>query len=138
MITEPAACERFCACTAIAGSVTSEKTQAYSRRPSTTWRHTLPAAKTTAPETTQMQRLAEEFRGGDVKTRSQAGQTLTYVSIDATIRRLNEVLGAAWSIDLAQTRIEPTAAGQYMATVEIYLRATVDGTPTTKFGVGAM
>jgi hypothetical protein len=48
------------------------------------------------------------------------------------------VLGAGWSIDRATTRIEPTSSGQYMATVEIYLTAVVDGVPTTKFGVGAM
>jgi hypothetical protein len=55
--------------------------------------------------------LAAEFTGKDVKTRkSFGGPELTYIGIDATIRRLNEVLGAAWSFDLDNVSV--TESGQ--------------------------
>jgi hypothetical protein len=88
---------------------------------------------------TQLERLAAEFAGRDVKTRrgQGGGPDLTYISIDATIRRLNEVLGADWSTN-GTTKVEQLANGSYLATTELHLYATVDGTQTNKYGVGAM
>lgn len=91
------------------------------------------AAKTAE---TQLQRLAAEFGGADVKTRTQAGITLTYIGIDATIRRLNEVLGSDWSTRGTST-LTDLGEGKFLATVELYLDATVDGKQKSAFGVGA-
>lgn len=91
------------------------------------------AAKTAE---TQLQRLAAEFGGADVKTRQQAGITLTYIGIDATIRRLNDVLGSDWST-AASTQFIDQGEGKYLAVCELTLTATVDGTQKSAYGVGA-
>jgi hypothetical protein len=87
------------------------------------------------PEFTQMERLAAEFAGHELKQRKQAGRTLTYISIDATINRLNEVLGPAWNTD-ATTTVE-FVHGQYLAVCELKLMAQVDEIVKQAYGVGA-
>ena len=85
----------------------------------------------------QLARLGAEFRPGEHKSRTQGGQTLTYVSIDATIKRLNEVLGADWSTE-ARTSLTAIDDGKYLAMTELSLKATIDGTTKLAYGVGAM
>lgn len=88
----------------------------------------------------QLDQLAAEFSGNDVKSRrGQGGPDLTYISIDATIRRLNEVLGTAWSIDRANTTLEfNEETTNYRAFTELFMAVVIDGTPKTAYGVGAM
>lgn len=95
------------------------------------------ARKAAAPERTQLEDLAREFPAGDHKTRSQGGTTLTYLSIDATIRRLNEVLGPGWSTN-ATTDVQLLDNGKYLAVTQLTLSATIDGTSKGAYGVGAM
>lgn len=52
--------------------------------------------------------LSQKFSPADVKQRSQNGMTLDYISIDATIRRLNEVMGPAWSFEVDRSSIAAT------------------------------
>jgi hypothetical protein len=95
------------------------------------------SAKKQAP--TQLQQLAAEFGGNDVKSRAQSGITLTYIAIDATIRRLNDVLGSNWSTT-AKTEfilLNPSVPGEYLAVCELELRARVDGNEKVAYGVGA-
>lgn len=91
---------------------------------------------------TQLEQLAAEFEGKDVQSRrgQGGGPDLTYISIDATIRRLNDVLGPHWSTRDANVRIfpPPEDSNVWTATVELYLDATVDGVQKTAFGVGSM
>lgn len=95
------------------------------------------ARKAAAPERTQLEDLAREFPTSDHKTRSQGGQTLTYLSIDATIRRLNEVLGPGWSTS-ATTDVQLLDNGKYLAVTQLTLTAVIDGTSKGAYGVGAM
>jgi hypothetical protein len=88
------------------------------------------------PKLTQLQQLAAEFGGADVKSRQQAGITLTYIGIDATIKRLNEVLGSGWSTD-AKTQFIPLDDGVFLAVCELNLTAVVDGKQKYAYGVGA-
>lgn len=94
----------------------------------------MPAAKPT-----QFEALQAEFAPGEHGTRQQGGKTLTYVGIAETIKRVNAVLGTAWSV-LPQTRttILPTASGGFGAMCEVYIEATIDGTTKMLYGVGAM
>jgi len=71
-----------------------------------------------------------------VKTRTQAGQTLTYISIDATINRLNDVLGPNWST-YATTSVTELPNDAFLAVVELNLTATIDGVEKKAYGVGA-
>lgn len=70
------------------------------------------------------------------------------MAIDATIKRLNDVLGTSWSTD-AKTTVERVVTVvtddngtreimNYFAFTELNLRATIDGTPKQAYGVGAM
>lgn len=92
------------------------------------------AARKTAP--TQLEQLAAEFAPGEHKSRSQGGQQLTYISIDATINRLNAVLGTGWSTD-ASTSLTPLG-DTYLAQCELNLHASIDGAAKSAYGVGAM
>lgn len=67
---------------------------------------------------------------------------MTYLSIDATINRLNEVLGSNWSTD-AHTDVRdakvPTRDGLkdgYLAVTQLHLTATIDGVEKSAYGVG--
>jgi hypothetical protein len=84
---------------------------------------------------TQLQQLAAEFSGSDLKSRNQGGQALTYVSIDATIRRLNDVLGPNWSTS-GNTDLVYHDTGNYRALTELTLTATIDGEEKSAYGVG--
>ena len=89
-----------------------------------------------------MELLAEDFPVGEYKTRSGGGgMQLTYISIDATLNRLNEVLGPNWSTrahtDLRETT-DRDGRTTYMAVCELHLEATIDGVVKTAYGVGAM
>lgn len=98
------------------------------------------AARTTTakpPEQTQLEQLAAEFPGSAIKARSQGGKELTYVSIDGTIRRLNDVLGPNWSTE-ASTKVIPVEGNKYFAVTELHFYATVDGVKVERYGVGAM
>lgn len=67
--------------------------------------------------------LSARFDVNQVKQRTQGGRKLDYISIDATINRLNEVLGAAWSVHENHVRIDPLDGGKYLATVSLTLEA---------------
>jgi len=84
----------------------------------------------------QLSQLAAEFEPGEHKTRKQAGQELTYISIDATINRLNSVLGSTWSTE-AETSLTPLGE-TYLAKCELTLFATIDDERKSAYGVGAM
>lgn len=84
---------------------------------------------------TQLEQLAAEFKPEEHKTRSQGGTKLTYLSIDATINRLNAVLGAGWSTE-AKTSVTPLD-GTFLAVCELTLKGTIDGTEKSAYGVGA-
>lgn len=86
---------------------------------------------------TQAERLAAQFEPAEHKSRSQGGQSLTYISIDATIKRLNAVLGTAWSTD-ANTTLEATGDDKFLAKTELLLEAEIDGNVKKAYGVGAM
>lgn len=91
------------------------------------------AARTTKP--TQLEQLAAEFPPEAHKTRTQGGTKLTYLSIDSVINRLNEVLGVGWGTD-ADTRVTVIDGG-YLAVCELTLKAVIDGSEKTAYGVGA-
>lgn len=89
-----------------------------------------------APKTASESKLAElsaRFDVGDVKQRAQAGRKLDYISIDATIRRFNDVLGPAWSSHITSQQLIPEASGGYLAVVGLELTAL----GKTAAGVGA-
>jgi len=92
---------------------------------------------------TDLERLAAEFDASAYQSRQApgGGPELTYVSIDQTINRLNEVLGPAWSTNAKSELREVAAANgrmQFLATCELHLSCMVDGYPKTAYGVGAM
>lgn len=67
--------------------------------------------------------LAAPFDVKEVKQRTQGGRKLDYISIDSTIRRLNNVLGVEWSTELiGSPSLVETATG-YLATVSLVLNA---------------
>jgi hypothetical protein len=79
-------------------------------------------------------KLAERFDIADVKQRRQGGIMLDYISIDATIRRLNDVLGASWSTEVVGTpNLVVLADGNFLAVVTISLNAL----DKSSVGVGA-
>jgi hypothetical protein len=64
-----------------------------------------------------LDKLSENFPIEDVKQRTQGGMKLDYISIDATIRRLNDVLGADWSFRLTKSDLTQASDGKYLAVV---------------------
>ena len=95
-------------------------------------------SKSTTPSRPQLEALMAQFKPSEHKTRKQGGQDLTYVSIDATINRVNEVLGSDWSVSTASsTHVMPLENG-FLAKTELFIDATIDGTRKTLYGVGAM
>jgi hypothetical protein len=105
------------------------------------------AKKAQVPSNPQLNSLAAQFAAGEHKERKQAGQTLTYISIDATINRLNAVLGPEWSTD-ADTTVTPQIGYDedkerhiltgYLAVTQLRLSAWIDGINKQAYGVGAM
>lgn len=91
-----------------------------------------------ASKRTQLEALQAEFTAAEHKNRTQGGKNLTYISIDATLNRVNQVLGATWSIPRAHTTILPTQSGAFGAMCEVFIEATIDGSLKTLYGVGAM
>jgi hypothetical protein len=90
------------------------------------------------PKRPQLEALQAEFKPGEHKTRSQGGQKLTYVDISATINRVNEVLGASWSVlPQSATQLMPLEAG-FLAKSELFIEADIDGVRKVLYGVGAM
>lgn len=77
--------------------------------------------------------LSARFDVKEVKQRSQGGRKLDYISIDATINRLNEVLGADWSVTENSVQLIALDGGKYLATVVLTLSAL----EKTALGVGA-
>lgn len=63
-------------------------------------------------------KLSEPFPIDDVKQRRQGGRMLDYISIDATIRRLNDILGVDWSFLVDRADLFPLDGGSYLATVQ--------------------
>lgn len=78
-------------------------------------------------------KLSEPFPIEDVKQRSQGGRKLDYISIDATIRRLNDVLGTDWSFSIRRSDLSVLPSGGYLAVVEGEIAAL----DKTAAGVGA-
>lgn len=81
----------------------------------------------------QVKALSARFDVADVKQRAQAGRKLDYISIDATIRRFNDVLANDWSTTITKSTLEPEANGGYLAVVSLELTAL----GKTAAGVGA-
>lgn len=79
-----------------------------------------------------LKKLSEPFPVKDVKQRTQGGRKLDYISIDATIRRLNDVLGPTWSTTNLNVDLREGQAG-YTAIVSLNLHAL----EKTAVGVGA-
>lgn len=72
----------------------------------------------------QLEKLSARFDTKDVKSRNQGGKRLDYISIDATIRRFNDVLGNDWSTHLAgPIDVRDTGNGKYLAIVTVELTA---------------
>jgi len=72
----------------------------------------------------QLKKLSARFDTKDVKQRSQGGKRLDYISIDATIRRFNDVLAAEWSTHLVgPIDVRDVGNGKYLAIVTISLEA---------------
>lgn len=88
-------------------------------------------------DVSKLQELAARFPAGAHKTRRQAGRELTYLSIDAVLNRLNEVLGSGWS-NQATTQLIPQEDGTFLAVCELQLSAQLEDGVTTRYGVGAM
>lgn len=79
-----------------------------------------------APKTVKDNILAElsaRFDVADVKQRAQAGRKLDYISIDATIRRFNDVLGAEWSFSVDRYQLDCLDGGKYLAVVQGSIQA---------------
>lgn len=71
-----------------------------------------------------LKKLSAKFDTKDVKQRSQGGRRLDYISIDATIRRFNDVLGESWSTHLAgPIDVRDIGNGKHLAIVSIALEA---------------
>ena len=92
-------------------------------------------------EASQLDDLAAEFKPSQHQTRRGGGVDLTYISIDATINRLNAVLGGNWATR-ANTSLIKEALDEgnytYLALCELQMDVTVDGIFKTAYGVGAM
>lgn len=87
----------------------------------------------------KLARLSEKFPIDDVKQRRQGGVTLDYISIDATIRRLNDVLGLHWSFEIDSTQLVPQESGKFLAVVQgkIIIQPTETDPIKVASGVGA-
>lgn len=87
----------------------------------------------------KLDRLSEPFPIEDVKQRTQGGMKLDYISIDATIRRLNDVLELGWSFEIDTTQLLPMEGGKYLALVQgkIIIPATEDSPIKIASGVGS-
>lgn len=72
--------------------------------------------------TEKLAALGARFDVKEVKQRTQGGRKLDYISIDATINRLNEVLGASWSLTENSVTLLPLE-GKYLAFVSVSLSA---------------
>lgn len=81
----------------------------------------------------KLKELSANFPVEDVKQRRQGGTMLDYISIDATIRRLNDVLGVAWSFDLDTTDVRILPDGKYLAIVS----GRIEALGKVASGVGA-
>lgn len=83
--------------------------------------------------------LSAKFDVADVKQRRQGGVTLDYISIDATIGRLNDVLGLGWSFEIDTTQLLPLEGGKYLALVQgkIIIPPTEDNPAKVASGVGS-
>jgi len=86
----------------------------------------------------QLDALQARFEPSEHQTRTQGGKELTYISIDATINRLNNVLGPNWSISIGSTKLSLRGEGIWDAFCELQLQATIDGVTKYAYGVGAM
>lgn len=84
-----------------------------------------------------IQALSARFPAEAHKTRPQGGRQLTYLSIDAVLNRLNDVLGTGWSNDFKSdlTQLED---GGYLARCEGYLTIRLGDRSVSRYGVGAM
>lgn len=81
-----------------------------------------------------LKKLSARFDTKDVKQRSQGGKRLDYISIDATIRRFNDVLGESWSTSLAgPIDVRDIGNGKYLAIVSL----TIEALGKTAVGTGA-
>ena len=81
-----------------------------------------------------LEKLSARFDTKDVKQRSQGGKRLDYISIDATIRRFNDVLGESWSTHLAgPIDVRDIGNGKYLAIVSV----TIEALGKTAVGTGA-
>lgn len=92
---------------------------------------------------TDLEKLAAEFDAAAYQTRQApgGGPELTYVSIDQTINRLNEVLGPNWSthaISTLTSEKDNQDRDRYLAVCELHMDCTLDGRGKTAYGVGAM
>ena len=68
--------------------------------------------------------LREKFPAEVVKQRpGKGGQKLDYIAIDATLNRLNDVLGIDWSTELLQLEVYPKEAGSWSVVIAIKLTA---------------
>ena len=87
----------------------------------------------------KLDRLSEPFPIEDVKQRRQGGRDLDYISIDATIRRLNDVLELGWSFEIDTTQLLPMEGGKYLALVQgkIIIPETADSPIKIASGVGS-
>lgn len=70
-----------------------------------------------------LEALSAHFPVGEVKQRSQGGRQLDYISIDSTIRRLNDVLGVEWSTRFVGAPTILPVDGGYLATVALVIEA---------------
>lgn len=80
-----------------------------------------------------LKKLSENFPVEDVKQRRQGGVMLDYISIDATIRRLNDVLGTDWSFSISYSDVRVLPSGGYLAVVQ----GTIEALGKSAAGVGA-
>ena len=112
----------------------------------------LAARSAAASSPTQLEQLQAEFRPEEHKSvrKTKSGPELTYIGIDATINRVNAVLGANWSVvpptatrlmpfeTTGMTEDGPVTRRTFLAVAEVYIQATIDGDTKTLYGVGAM
>lgn len=76
-----------------------------------------------APKNEALEALSARFDVKDVKQRTQGGRQLDYISIDSTIRRLNEVLGVEWSTAFVAPPTLTDTGNGFLAVVALELSA---------------
>lgn len=90
---------------------------------------------------TWLEELAKPFPKEDVKVRYLGGKALNYISIDQTINRLNEVLGAKWSFQIEKESIKPIFQEgkfkHYLAKISGTMSVSSDDYYVHRAGVGA-